>query len=331
MTDVQHHDARPVLALSGGVGGAKLALGLARVLPPGALTVVANTGDDFEHLGLHISPDIDTLIYTLAGVQNRETGWGRDEETWSFMAALAELGGETWFKLGDRDLAVHVERTRRLKSGEKLSAITADIARSLGVASRILPMTDDRVRTQVLTQNGPLDFQRYFVQERCAPEVTGFAFDGAGSSQPHPDVLATMRNPQLRAIVICPSNPYISVNPILAMPELRAALIASAAPAVAVSPIIGGQAVKGPTAKMMAELGRTVDVLTVAEHYRGLIDGLIIGAVDAAMVARIDVPVVLRPILMRSLADREELAKAVLEFADRLGQPANRRAGRGAR
>ena len=186
-----------MLALSGGVGGAKLALGLARVLPPGALTVVANTGDDFEHLGLHIAPDLDTLTYVLAGLDNPETGWGRRDETWSFMAALAELGGETWFRLGDRDLAMHVERTRRLKAGETLSGITADVARRLGIASRILPMTDDKVRTRVETREGVLDFQHYFVGRQCAPQVTGFMFDGAATAAPHPDVLAALRHPEL--------------------------------------------------------------------------------------------------------------------------------------
>jgi LPPG:FO 2-phospho-L-lactate transferase len=317
-------DPRPVLALSGGIGGSKLALGLARVLSPGALTVVANTGDDFEHLGLHISPDIDTVTYTLAGVQNPETGWGRADETWSFMTALHELGAETWFQLGDRDLAVHVERTRRLRAGVPLSEITADIGRSFGIASRILPMTDRRVRTRVITQDGPLDFQRYFVEQRCAPAVTGFVFDGAPEAKPHPDILAMLCNPELRAVVICPSNPYISVDPILALPGLWDALAACNAPVIAVSPIIGHEAVKGPTAKMMAELGYTVDVLTVAQHYRGLLDGLVIDTVDAAMAGRLHVPVVVCPTLMRSLSDREELATAVLGFADRLGRCARR-------
>lgn len=311
-------DARPVLALSGGVGGAKLALGLARVLSPGALTVVANTGDDFEHLGFHISPDIDTLIYTLAGIQNPETGWGRADETWSFMGALGELGGETWFKLGDRDLAVHVERARRLRAGEPLSAITAGIAQSLGISSRIVPMTDDPVRTRVMTPDGPMDFQRYFVEAQCAPQVTGFHFAGAADAEPHADVLIALSDPELRAVIICPSNPYISVDPMLALPRLRAALAACAAPVIAISPIIGQQAVKGPTAKMMAELGHKVDAVTVAKHYGDLIDGFVVDTVDASAATEIAVPVMVRPILMRNLSDREQLAAAVLEFADRL-------------
>src|SRR5580704_6896826 len=202
-TPLRSTDDRPVLALSGGVGGAKLALGLARVLPPGALTVVANTGDDFEHLGLHIAPDLDTLTYALAGLDNPETGWGRRDETWSFMAALTELGGEIWFKLGDRDLAVHVERTRRLRNGEPLSAITADLVRQLGIGARIVPMSDDRVRTRVHTDEGVLEFQDYFVRRQCAPAVTGFSFDGAARAVPHPALLAGLNQLRLRAVVIC--------------------------------------------------------------------------------------------------------------------------------
>jgi LPPG:FO 2-phospho-L-lactate transferase len=311
-------DQHPVLALSGGVGGAKLALGLARVLPPGALTVVANTGDDFEHLGLHIAPDIDTLTYVLAGLDNPETGWGRRDETWSFMATLAELGGETWFRLGDRDLAMHVERTRRLKAGETLSSITADMARRLGIDCRILPMTDDKVRTRVETREGVLDFQHYFVGRQCAPQVTGFKFEGAGTAAPHPDVLAALRHPGLRAVIICPSNPFISIDPILALPDLRAALAATAAPVIAVSPIIAGRAVKGPTAKMMTELGLRVDPLTVSTHYRGLIDGYVMDDADSQMAAMLELPVETTRTLMQSLDDREALARHVLAFAERI-------------
>ncbi len=320
-------DERPVLALSGGVGGAKLALGLARVLLPGRLTVVANTGDDFEHLGLHVAPDLDTLTYVLAGLDNTQTGWGRRDETWSFMAALEELGGETWFRLGDRDLAMHVERTRRLKAGETLSGIAAELARRLGIGSRILPMTDDKVRTRVETREGVLDFQRYFVGRQCAPEVTGFVFEGAEQAAPHPDVVAALRDPDLRAVIICPSNPFISVDPILALPGLRAALAAAAAPVIAVSPIIAGHAVKGPTAKMMAELGLAVDPLTVAEHYQGIIDGYVMDTADSQMAAMLDLPVETTRTLMQSVADREALAHTVLGFAERLAGRAAKRMG----
>jgi LPPG:FO 2-phospho-L-lactate transferase len=321
----------PVLALSGGVGGAKLALGLARVLPPGHLTVVANTGDDFEHLGLHIAPDLDTLTYVLAGLDNPQTGWGRRDETWSFMAALAELGGETWFRLGDRDLAMHVERTRRLKAGETLSAITADLTRRLGIASRILPMTDDAVRTRVETREGLLDFQRYFVGLQCAPQVTGFVFEGAERASPQPGVVQALRDPGLRAVIICPSNPFISIDPILALPGLRMALAATAAPVIAVSPIIAGRAVKGPTAKMMTELGLTVDPITVAAHYQGIIDGYVMDDADSQMAAMLDLPVETTRTLMQSLDDREVLARAVLDFADRIAARAGKRMSGGRR
>jgi LPPG:FO 2-phospho-L-lactate transferase len=326
-TPLRPTDKRPVLALSGGVGGAKLALGLARVLPPGGLTVVANTGDDFEHLGLHVAPDLDTVTYALAGLDNPLTGWGRRDETWSFMAALSELGGETWFRLGDRDLAMHVERTRRLKAGVTLSEITADLTRRLGIASRILPMTDDAVRTRVQTPEGMLDFQRYFVGLQCAPQVTGFVFDGAERAVPQPDMVAALRDPALRAVIICPSNPFISIDPILALPGLRAALAATAAPVIAVSPIIAGRAVKGPTAKMMTELGLAVDPITVAAHYRGIIDGYMMDDADSHMAAMLDLPVETTRTLMQSLDDREALARAVLDFADRITARAGKRMG----
>jgi LPPG:FO 2-phospho-L-lactate transferase len=308
----------PVLALSGGVGGAKLALGLCRILPSDTLTIVANTGDDFEHLGLAISPDLDTLLYTLSGNDNPELGWGRRGETWNFMAALEALGGETWFRLGDGDLATHVERTRRLKAGESLSAIIDDFRRRLGIIARLLPMSDDPVRTRLRTPEGWLDFQDYFVRLRCAPVISELAFEGAETARPYPDFLATLADPDLRAIVICPSNPFISIDPILAVPGIRAALRDCHAPVVAVSPIIGGKAVKGPTAKMMAELGLPVDAKTVAHHYRDFLDLYIADEEDAAAVACLDIPVVLTHTLMQSLAGREALARTVLTAADRV-------------
>lgn len=312
------NDDGPVVALSGGVGGAKLALGLYRILPPDRLTVVANTGDDFEHLGLSISPDLDTLLYTLSGQDNPELGWGRAGETWNFMAALEALGGETWFRLGDGDLATHIERTRRRKSGESLSAIVDDFRRRLGIAARLLPMSDDRVRTRLRAAGGWLDFQDYFVRQRCAPVVAELAFAGAETARPHPDFLAALADLALRAVVICPSNPFISIDPILAVPGVREALRACRAPVVAASPIIGGQAVKGPTAKMMAELGLPVDAATVARHYRDFLDLYIADEQDAAAVAGLDIPVVLAHTLMLSLADREALARSVLDAAGRV-------------
>jgi LPPG:FO 2-phospho-L-lactate transferase len=313
-----------VLALSGGIGGAKLALGLSRVLPPEQLIVVANTGDDFEHLGLAISPDLDTLAYTLAGLSDPDKGWGRRDETWTFMAALGALDGETWFQIGDGDLATHVERTRRLAAGETLSRITADFCRRLGVRAKILPMSEERVRTRLRCAEGWLDFQDYFVRRRCTPAVMELAYDGAASARPQPEFVAALADPRLRAVVICPSNPYLSIDPILALPGVREGLAACAAPVVAVSPIIGGRAVKGPTAKMMTELGLPVSAAAVARHYAGLIDIYVIDRGDAETVSLPDVRIVTAATLMTTLADREALARAVLAVADEFGAGATR-------
>jgi LPPG:FO 2-phospho-L-lactate transferase len=307
----------PVLALSGGVGGAKLALGLYRSLPPNTLTVVANTGDDFEHLGLTICPDLDTLLYTLSGEANPELGWGRRDETWSFMAALEKLDGESWFRLGDGDLAAHVERTRRLVAGESLSAIMDDFRRRLGIAARLLPASDDKVRTRLDTDRGWLDFQDYFVRLRCEPIVRGIEFAGSETARLHPDFLAALADPKLRAVIVCPSNPFISIDPILAVPGIRQALRECRAPIVAVSPIIGGKAVKGPTAKMMEELGLPVDAASVARHYSDFLDIYIADETDREAIAGLDMPVELAPTLMVTLEDRERLARAVLTAANR--------------
>lgn len=309
-----------VVALSGGVGGAKLALGLSRVLPAGELTVIANTADDFEHLGLSVSPDIDTLMYVLADLDDTVRGWGRRDETWTFMAALAALGGETWFQLGDGDLATHVERTRRLAAGETLSAITADLCGRLGIATRVLPMTDDRVRTQVRAAEGWLDFQDYFVRRRCEPAVIELRYDGAPAARVQPQALAALRDPNLRAVVICPSNPFISVAPILSVPGMREALVSCRAPVVAVSPIIGGRAVKGPTAKMMSELGLPATATAVARHYGDLLDGFVLDHADAACAAELGISTTIAHTLMLTLKDRDRLAQEVLAAADRLSE-----------
>jgi LPPG:FO 2-phospho-L-lactate transferase len=301
-----------IVALSGGIGGAKLVLGLSRVLPPGDLLVVCNTGDDFEHLGLSISPDIDTVMYTLCGLANPELGWGRRDETWSFMETLAAIGGETWFRLGDRDLALHVERTRRLRAGETLTAITADLCARLGVACRVVPMSDDPVRTRVRAADGWIDFQDYFVRQQCAPVVRELAFEGAASARP--GFLAALSDPRLEAVVICPSNPFISVQPILAMPGVCAALRDCAAPVIAVSPIIGGRAVKGPTAKMLAELGMAVSAASVAGLYGDLLDGYVVDHVDAGTVPH-GPQIFAASTLMTTLQERETLARAVLDAA----------------
>jgi LPPG:FO 2-phospho-L-lactate transferase len=305
-----------VLALSGGVGGAKLALGLAQVVEAANLVVVANTGDDFEHMGLAISPDIDTLTYALAGLDNRTLGWGRQDESWNFMEVMATLGGPAWFRLGDRDLALHVLRTMRLRAGESLSAITADVAQRLGVAPRILPMSDDAVRTRVDSDEGVLDFQDYFVGRQCRPVVRGLHFAGAERAAAHPDFLAALASPRLRAVVVCPSNPFISVEPILALPGVRAALEACAAPVVAVSPIIGGKAVKGPTAKMMAELGIEPSAASVAQRYGALLDGYVIDHADAALAGTLGLPCVVAQTLMATREDKAALARVALDLAD---------------
>lgn len=306
-----------VLALCGGVGGAKLALGLYRVLEPGRLSVLVNTGDDFEHLGLHVSPDIDTVLYTLGGVADPERGWGRAQETWEFMGALGQLGEDAWFNLGDRDLAIHVLRSRWLREGGSLSAFTMEMAKRLCIAARVFPMTEASVQTIVVTEEGNLPFQHYFVRRRCEPAVREIRFAGVDASKPVAEFHRLVREP-LRAVVICPSNPYLSIDPILAVPGLAAALVSGSAPVIAVSPIIGGQAVKGPTAKMMKELGVAVTTQAIAAHYRGLIDGLVIDTTDAADRESVDVPVLVTNTVMRSVADRERLARDVIDFSDTL-------------
>lgn len=307
-----------VVALSGGVGGAKLALGLSRVLPPDDLLIVGNTGDDFEHLGLSISPDIDTLTYVLAGLDNPVTGWGRRDETWSFMETIGTLGGAEWFRLGDRDLALHVERTRRLKAGETLSQVTRDVCRRLGVSVRVLPMSDDRVRTRVQSDEGWLDFQDYFVGKQCRPVVSALAFDGVGAARAQPEIIAALSSVNVRAVVICPSNPFISIEPILAVPGIRDAIAGCGAPVIAISPIIGNKAIKGPTAKMMQELGFPVSAATVAERYGPLLDGYIVDSADSDSIRHLTAAVTTAPTLMTDLPTREALARAVLAFADAL-------------
>jgi LPPG:FO 2-phospho-L-lactate transferase len=313
------HGSDFVLALTGGVGGAKLCLGLQRVLPGGALRIIVNTGDDFEHLGLAISPDVDTTLYTLAGLANAELGWGRQDETWTFMQVLERLGGPAWFRLGDGDLALHVERTRRLAAGETLTAIVADIARRLAIPSRVMPMSDDPVRTIVGTgDGGELGFQEYFVRERCAPAVARLRYAGADAAQISSVAAESLQDPALQAIVIAPSNPYLSIDPLLAVPGMRAALRACGAPVIAVTPLIGDAAIKGPTAKIMRELGLAPSPLTILQHYEGLIDGFVLDERDAALASDIKVPVRVCDTLMRSLADRERVARCTLELAQEL-------------
>ncbi len=316
--------APTVLAVCGGVGGAKLALGLQHALPPGELATLVNTGDDFTHLGLRICPDLDTVLYTLAGVVHPQQGWGRAEETFGFMAELRRQGGPEWFLLGDRDLVVHVERTRRLAAGERLTAVTADLAQRFGVPSRILPMTDSEVATLLETDAGPLEFQHYFVRLRCEPQVRSLSFAGAVQARPSPELTAVLRGSALRAIILCPSNPFLSIDPVLAVPGMRAALRAARVPIVAVSPLIGGRAVKGPTAKIMRELGLQAGSGSILRHYAGLIDGLVVDAADAADAGTLEaaaaagVAVAAERTLMQSLDDRIRVARAALSMAEAL-------------
>ncbi len=306
-----------VIALCGGIGGAKLALGLQRVLVDD-LHIVVNMADDFTHLGLHISPDLDTVLYTLGELSDRQRGWGRADESWNFMAALAQVGGETWFALGDRDLALHVERTRRLAAGETLTDIAADIAKKFGLTARILPVTDDPIRTIVVTSDEELAFQRYFVARRCEPTVRAIRFDGAAAAVLSARVRGALQPEGLRMVVVCPSNPFLSIDPLLAVPGLREALLAAGAPIVAVSPLVCGQAVKGPTRKIMDELGVEASTTAIATHYRGLIDGLAIDTSDAREADSVDVPVCVVPTLMTDDASKIRLAQDVLAFGDRL-------------
>lgn len=272
------------LLLSGGVGGAKLALGMARTMESGKLVILANTGDDFDHLGLRICPDIDTLTYTLADLSDPARGWGRRRESWNFMGALGPLGGETWFNLGDKDLALHVLRTHLLHQGMPLTEVTRHICASLGITVPILPMSDEPVATYVETAQGRMAFQTYFVRERCAPKVRGFVFEGQDRARLNPAVQSLFDQGRVDAVVIAPSNPYVSINPILGIPGLRDTLRRFDGPVIGVSPIVGGTALKGPTAKMMAELGVPCSARSIAEHYQDVLDGFLIDQVDADLV-----------------------------------------------
>ena len=308
------------VALCGGIGGAKLALGLSRVLPPEALTIVVNTGDDFQHLGLHISPDIDTVLYTLAGLANTELGWGLAGESWRFMGRVEELGGPAWFRLGDMDLATHAVRTEMLQEGWTLSEVTAHLAARLGIGPAIVPMSDERVATVVDTDEGALAFQTYFVGRKTQPRISAIRFDGAGAAHAAPAAVQAMKRDDLAGIIICPSNPWLSIDPLLSVPEWRELIAARRAPAVAVTPLVGGQAVKGPTAKIMGELGLPLDVTSIIDHYSGSIDGFVLDTVDGDRAGALSLPLRVTNTIMRSLEDRTALAETVLDFCRELRQ-----------
>jgi LPPG:FO 2-phospho-L-lactate transferase len=307
-----------IVALAGGVGGAKLADGLARCLPPENLTIVVNTGDDFEHWGLQICPDLDTVCYTLAGLANPETGWGRVDETFHTLENISRLGGPDWFRIGDRDLGTHLERTRRLRAGQPLSQVVRDFCQAWQIGPAVFPMTDDPVATIVDTVGqGELSFQEYFVHQRCEPQVKGFRFDGIEKAQPAAGMLDAIQKAD--AVVFCPSNPWVSVDPILNIAGIRPALAGKCV--VAVSPIIGGQTVKGPAAKMFAELGIEPSALAVAQHYGESVAGFVLDTVDATLaeeIQRLGIRPLVVPTLMKTSQDRERLAQDVLHFVERL-------------
>lgn len=305
-----------VVVLTGGIGGAKLVVGLTEIMPREDIVAIVNTGDDFTHLGLHISPDLDTLLYTLAGKANPTQGWGRAGESWSFMDSLKSLNGQDWFLLGDGDLALHVLRTSALASGGTLDSVTSRFAEAWDVGVTMLPMSNERVGTHLDTDEGYLPFQRYFVERRCEPAVRSITFEGAETARPGPGVIDAIMDRQTQAILIAPSNPYLSVDPILAIPDIRAALENAIAPVVAVSPIIGGAAVKGPTAKLMAELGIDITSAAIARHYEGILDGLLLDDGDSA--DGVTVAHASSDILMTTLADRARVARESLALAKRL-------------
>ena len=307
-----------IVALAGGVGGAKLAHGLAQIIPAHNLTILVNVGDDFDHFGLRICPDLDTVCYTLAGLANPISGWGLENESFNVLQAAEKLGGPTWFHLGDRDLATHLERTRRLRLGAPLSQITSDFCRVWSVDARVLPATDDNVPTLVHTEEGILPFQEYFVHQHCQPKVTGFEFANASTSKPAPGVLASLNGARL--VVFCPSNPFVSIDPILALPGIRSVLQnrrESRMVTVAVSPIIGGQTVKGPAAKMFTESGIEPSALAVAKHYQGLVDGFILDKVDqrwSEQISALGIEPLITDTLMTNAGERSRLAGECVQF-----------------
>ena len=310
-----------VVALSGGVGGAKLALGLANLLPPDELLIVCNTGDDFEHLGLSISPDLDTVMYTLAGINHSEQGWGLAGESWRVMSRLEEIAGPAWFRLGDLDLATHLYRSQRLREGASLSRVTHELCERLGVTTTIIPATDGRLRTQVGTDNGALPFQHYFVRERCQPVVRSIEFEGAQEARVPDQLASLLEEGGVWCVVLCPSNPFLSIAPMLCIPGLQDALRKANVPIIAVSPIVAGKAIKGPTAKMMGELGLPVTAAGIADYYRDLIDGIIIDKTDIAQTKAIEsMSIVVRTTqtVMRTLDDKRRLADDVIRFAHEL-------------
>jgi LPPG:FO 2-phospho-L-lactate transferase len=305
-----------VLALAGGVGGGKFARGLVDAVEPERLGIAVNTADDFVHLGLHICPDIDSVLYAMVGLNDLERGWGLAGESWNFMEALGRIGGENWFQLGDKDLATHIVRTQALAAGLSLSDVTAMLAQRMEIRHGVFPMTDDRVRTNIDTDEGVLPFQDYFVRRQCKPAFRGAVFEGAAQARPSAALAAALD--QADAVLIAPSNPYVSIDPILAVGGVRERLRQIKAPKVAVSPIIGGGAVKGPLAKMMRELGRESSPAGVAAHYGDLVNGWVIDHADRAHAQALErqgFRVHVTNTLMTTSADKARLARETLDFA----------------
>jgi LPPG:FO 2-phospho-L-lactate transferase len=301
-----------VVALAGGVGGAKMATGLQAMLAPGALTVIVNTGDDFEHWGLSICPDIDTVLYNLADINNPATGWGRNDETFQTLTTMEELGGEEWFRLGDKDIALHLRRTEWLRQGISPTEITDRLRRILAIPSKILPMCDEPVRTLVHTDEGDLPFQHYFVRLRCDPTVIDLSFVGERESRLTANVIEAIDEADL--IVFCPSNPYVSIDPILSVTGLRHLILESSSPKIAISPIVGGRAIKGPAAKMMREMGQMISPLTVVDHFDDLLDGFVLDQEDSIIERGIDIPLLTTDTIMTNHDSKIRLAQEVIEF-----------------
>ncbi|MCB0212996.1 MAG: 2-phospho-L-lactate transferase [Anaerolineae bacterium] len=304
-----------IVALAGGVGGSKLAYGLAQIVAPEHLTIIVNTGDDFEHLGLYIAPDLDTVMYNLAGINNPATGWGVKDESWNTMAAMARYAGPTWFQLGDRDIATHLLRTKWLHDNYSYNWVTTELCRRLGVRCTVLPMTEQPVRTMVQTEEGELAFQEYFVKRKCEPVVTALRYAGAEAAQPSREVVNALR--QSDAIVFCPSNPLLSIDPILALPTMRRVMAASRSPKIAVSPLVGGQALKGPAAKLMQELNMDVSATGVARHLHDVLTDFVIDHADAAeeqAIKDLGLRTLVTGTIMTNNETKVQLAQEILEF-----------------
>ncbi len=305
-----------IVALAGGVGGAKLAYGFAQILKPGDLTVIVNTGDDFEHFGLYICPDLDTVCYSLANLADPSTGWGREDDSYRTFEEAKKIGGPGWFKIGDKDLGTHLERTRRLKAGQKLSEITRNFCRSWGVNSQILPMTDDKVATTLLTADREeLSFQEYFVHQKCQPIIESIKFSGIEKAEPAPIVIDSIKDANL--VVICPSNPWVSIDPILNVQGIRKALLEKKV--IALSPIIQGKALKGPAAKMFSELGIEPSAEAVVNHYRGLIRGFVFDKLDLNLKSKIDRTGIISyttDTILRNKSEKIQMAKEIIKFSE---------------